>query len=305
MPVSQSMKWCFTTNNYTPANLATLRELATNPQVDYLVYGFETAPDTGTPHLQGFCLFNVRKRKETVITLIPGHVISANGTPYQAAVYCKKTGRFEEHGTEPPNNAPHSGAGGQWAVFAQWCFDFHRDNQRNPTPRDLASTFPALLGRNRNGCLALIDDLLPTPHLQEGELREWQIDLNNDLHQDPDDRTVRFIVDKEGGKGKSFFVRWFWSNNKDKSQILSIGKIADIAFAVDVTKSVFLFNVPRDTMQYLQYPVLEALKDRVIFSPKFASTTKMLVKIPHVVVFTNEDVNEEKMTQDRYWITYL
>lgn len=302
----QSKYYCFTLNNYTDEDVAHLRQIANSDHVVYLIFGREVG-DSGTRHLQGFVTFDRRKRLQQVRSLISdvAHFERALGTPHQASEYCKKDGDFELFGVEPPNVPTRTGAQGHWADFAEWVNTFYRETQRAPTARDAAIQFPALIGRNRAGCLSLIEDLLPRPHLQDGELREWQIGLNNDLHSEPNDRTIRFIVDQDGGKGKTFFVRWFYTNNQDITQILSIGKIADVAYMIDVTKKVFLFNVPRGGMKYLQYSILEAMKDRLVFSPKFTSVMKVMLHNPHVVVLCNESPDEEMLTSDRYDIQII
>jgi len=43
----------------------------------------------------------------------------------------------------------------------------------------------------------------------------------------------------------------------------------------------------------------------MIFSPKYASTVKILQKLPHVLVFCNEDVDHSKMSADRFDVTIL
>jgi hypothetical protein len=74
---------------------------------------------------------------------------------------------------------------------------------------------------------------------------------------------------------------------------------------VDESKRIFLFNIPRGQMEYLQYSVMEQLKDRMVFSPKYQSSTKLLRFVPHVVVFCNEAPDMEKMTADRYILKEL
>jgi hypothetical protein len=111
-----------------------------------------------------------------------------------------------------------------------------------------------------------------------------------------------FYVDDEGGKGKSWFQAWYLTKNPEKTQVLSAGKRDDIAHTIDKTKSVFFFNIPRGGMEYLQYPILEQLKDRMVFSPKYNSTMKFLTAVPHVVVFCNEHPDMNKMSLDRYII---
>lgn len=82
--------------------------------------------------------------------------------------------------------------------------------------------------------------------------------------------------------------------------MLSIGKNADLAHAIDESKRVFVFDIPRGSMEYLQYGILEQLKNRMVFSAKYNSTTKILHQKPHVIVFCNEDPDMDKMTNDRY-----
>lgn len=92
------------------------------------------------------------------------------------------------------------------------------------------------------------------------------------------------------------------TKHSDKTQVLSIGKRDDIAHVIDVSKSVFFFNVPRGGMEFFQYTILEQLKDRMVFSPKYNSKMKFLHKTPHVLVFCNEEPDLTKMSEDRYHI---
>lgn len=92
-------RWCFTLNNYT----STEEDLVKNIQCRYLVFGKETAPTTGTPHLQGFLILPKRARMRTVKSLFPErvHLEQAKGSSLQASTYCKKEGNFFEKGECP------------------------------------------------------------------------------------------------------------------------------------------------------------------------------------------------------------
>lgn len=304
--MAQSKYWCFTINNYTVDDEARLTELGQCRSVEYLTFGREVG-DGGTPHLQGFVIFSGRKRFGVVQRAVAGgaHIEKARGTPFQAAQYCHKEGDFLEFGERPVDRNGRQGNRGQFAEYVEWCSEWYREHEAPPNEREIARQFPALFVRYSRALLSLTGHLCPTPSIQDGELRDWQIDLNNDLQAPPDDRSVIFVVDPEGGKGKTFFYRWFYSNNSEKTQLLSVGKRDDIAHAVDPSKSVFLFNVPRGGMEYLQYTVLEQLKDRVVFSPKYNSSTKLLLNKCHVVVFCNEAPDQSKMSEDRFCIIDL
>ena len=64
--------------------------------------GRETAPTTGTLHLQGFVYFKNPRSETAVRKLLTGcHVEPQRGTNAQAAIYAKKEGDFEEWGEAP------------------------------------------------------------------------------------------------------------------------------------------------------------------------------------------------------------
>ena len=125
------------------------------------------------------------------------------------------------------------------------------------------------------------------------------------IHEDPGDRAILFYVDSEGGKGKTWFQRYMLTKFPDDVQILSIGKRDDVAHALDPRKRIFLFNVPRGGMEFFNYTTVEQLKDRMVFSPKYDSRTKIWKTKVHVVVFCNEEPDLIKMTNDRYVIVNL
>jgi len=58
-------RWCFTLNNYNDDDITKLRSAFSDAeQTRYAVFGYEIAPHTNTPHLQGFVYF----KKEQVFT---------------------------------------------------------------------------------------------------------------------------------------------------------------------------------------------------------------------------------------------
>lgn len=100
---------CWTLNNYTAQEVESLREYA--KFCKYMVFGYEVAPTTGTPHLQGYVCWetsrSIQKFKDDISDRLS--VQKTLGTPAQASDYCKYDdypankipNKFEEFGEIP------------------------------------------------------------------------------------------------------------------------------------------------------------------------------------------------------------
>lgn len=98
MPPRQqrSRGWCFTLNNYVIEDCDLLDQV----ECQYVIYGKETAPTTGTPHLQGYIHFANEKTLRSVKAILGSryHLEARQGTIEQAIEYCKKEGNWKERG---------------------------------------------------------------------------------------------------------------------------------------------------------------------------------------------------------------
>lgn len=100
----RSRRFVFTFNNYPVEydNDAALHTWLLGLRAKYCVAGRESAPDTGTPHLQGYVEFLNARTFAAVRRLLAGcHVEPARGTPVQCRTYCIKDGRYLELGDPP------------------------------------------------------------------------------------------------------------------------------------------------------------------------------------------------------------
>lgn len=100
---------CWTLNNYSDADISKLRSYDIGG--GYMVFGYETCPSTGTPHLQGFVSWDnprsLKKFKDDISQRL--HLEKMKGNHQQASDYCKyedypantKPNKFEERGTLP------------------------------------------------------------------------------------------------------------------------------------------------------------------------------------------------------------
>jgi hypothetical protein len=260
-----------------------------------MVFGREIAPTTGTPHLQGYVHFERTKRLSGVRVLFPHgtHLEPRRGTPEQAADYCKKDGDFEERGV-----LPAQGRRTDITAYVNWC----KAQSTPPSRQEVMREWPTMFLKFPQASVELAAAWCPAPQLVEEDATPrdgWQMDLWNLFQEDADDRTINFVVDEIGNSGKSWFCRYCLTHLGDKVQYLGVGKVADLTHMIDESKSIFLFDVQREQMQFLQYQLLEALKDKVILSPKYNSRLKILRHHPHVVVFSNEGPDLTRMSGDR------
>lgn len=296
-----STRWCFTINNPTQEDKDSVASFIENDNVRYVVVGREVGT-SGTPHLQGFLILHSQQRLPWLRSNLcaRGHYEKTRGTSQQAADYCKKDGDFDEYGDFP------SRAGKRTDVdeLLEWAEEFEQQHGRAPQSPDIAKHQPRCYLRFPRAVQMLAHRATPR-RLEFEEPREWQVDLKEILDVEPDDRKIIFLVDETGNKGKSWFCRWYLSEYPQKTQVLGIGKKDDLAHHIDVTKTHFLFNLARGQMEYLNYPLLENLKDRMIFSGKYNSTMKIIPHNVHVVVFSNEEPDMTKLSEDRYSVQHI
>ncbi len=88
----------FVVNNYSLDDIEQVSTL----DAQYLVVGAEVGGDKGTPHLQCYAYFKLRKSFRALSKLVPrAHWIIAKGTAKQNRIYCSKEGDWYERGTMP------------------------------------------------------------------------------------------------------------------------------------------------------------------------------------------------------------
>jgi hypothetical protein len=106
--------WVFTLNNWTDEDVQCLKSL----DFDYLLFGKEIAPETGTPHLQGYVQFKKQHYYTKVMAMLRGRAYMdvARGSLESQHIYCKKEDpEYTEMGTanvargfQKGNNGGHS-----------------------------------------------------------------------------------------------------------------------------------------------------------------------------------------------------
>lgn len=138
------------------------------------------------------------------------------------------------------------------------------------------------------------------------QLRPWQKLIVESIEQEPDERTVNWIVDFRGGRGKTVLSKYIvyhklgvalrHCNAKDGNYI--------IANCSPFPRSV-IYDLPRvkaaEVSQQDTYNMAEGVADGFVLSVKFKPIVKM-TKPGHIWVFSNYPPDQSAMSQDRWKI---
>jgi hypothetical protein len=122
----------------------------------------------------------------------------------------------------------------------------------------------------------------------------WEEVLFDIVKEESHPREIHWFVDEVGNTNKTLNAKQLVFHHG--AYISTGGKANDIIYAYDSEPIVVInlvASVDKDTTSYL-YKVLESFKDGIFSSGKYASCIK-LFKIPHVIVFSNDFPDENKM----------
>lgn len=192
----RSRNWLFTINHITSNTEDHLRALAKKKGVRYIVWGHESAPTTGHAHLQGFIIFeNTKKFSAARGNFSPLHprLDRGDAKAYEMMMYCKKDGRFEEHG-QAPIPAVESGSRGG---------------------KKTAETFYKCIRYAEQGKFAKIRREAPGYYARY--YRTW-LDIHKDKGVRPDDleNVTGVWIYGPSGAGKSHYAREHFGSYYDK-----------------------------------------------------------------------------------------
>lgn len=110
----RARRWCFTINNYCEEDLARCQDAVTDGVCRYICFGLEIAPETGTPHIQGYLECAGQKARRTLSKAFPrAAFFPAKGSAEQNITYCSKEGKFFEDGENPLTPAEDGSLKGQ------------------------------------------------------------------------------------------------------------------------------------------------------------------------------------------------
>lgn len=140
--------------------------------------------------------------------------------------------------------------------------------------------------------------------------RPWQKYLLDQITPYVEDRRkIWFIVDPEGGKGKTTLAAWM----VQKFDALIVeGCATNIFYAITQLKAskqmaprFIILNLARQSHNNVSYKALEQIKDRFFFSGKYESGMIQMRQSPTIVVFMNCHPDYNELTKDRFIVIEL
>lgn len=136
--------------------------------------------------------------------------------------------------------------------------------------------------------------------------KEWQQDILDILDKKPDKRSVYWFWDDKGNIGKSFLATYICMNY---DVVVCDGKKNDILNQVNVAlekyiPKVAILDIPRSSIDYVNYSVIEKLKDGCLYSGKYEGGMCIFPQ-PHVIIFANREPDRREMSSDRWIIRQL
>lgn len=144
--------------------------------------------------------------------------------------------------------------------------------------------------------------------LKGKELYPWQQKVTTIVESEPDPRTIYWIWEAVGNTGKSAFTKSLLCGHLRVLLTGGAGKDAKFQVASYCTNvdsrgpEVVLFDLPRSSDgKYISWEALESIKNGCFYSSKYESC-QVVMGIPHVIVFANQQPDESKLSADRWEI---
>lgn len=281
---------CFTLNNPNCEKQEILNLLIA-AGAKKVVIGSETG-ENGTAHFQGYVMFKNPRNFQAVKRLLPrAHIEKANGTEAQNYEYCTKEGDFLAHGEfKLPGFRGSKRRDILRAVVAHRVSVYISDPEYINRPRvyqDLSDRINDI----RYGIRIY-------GQLRDAVLRVFQLRLLRALWaQRP--RAVLWVVDRTGGKGKSYLARYLHfvygfelfdgvTSAKDIAPMLNVSRLLGV-----------IFDVTRTDASHFSYTTLEQVKNGYVCSGKYQGYIKRFDP-PKVIVLANFEPERHQLTEDRW-----
>jgi len=136
----------------------------------------------------------------------------------------------------------------------------------------------------------------------------WQKQMLLNLRADPDDRTMFWVYDPIGNRGKTKFAKYLVF--REDAVVLGFANSADALNLVSKMpgRKVYVWNLTRAKPASLSeldlYSAMESIKDGLFINTKY-ETKMVLMDPPHIVVFANHLPKQQHISADRWSIMQI
>lgn len=143
---------------------------------------------------------------------------------------------------------------------------------------------------------------VPRPVKTIEQLRPWQLEIEQIISQEADDRTIHWYWEPAGNFGKTTFCKYLSLKHK---AIPLEGKKNDILYcAAEFESDIYIWDLERSMEEFISYGALEKIKNGYFMCSKYES--KPIVRnCPHVICFANFPPRLECLSADRWHVVEL
>ena len=140
------------------------------------------------------------------------------------------------------------------------------------------------------------------------EWKPWQADVLKICDSERESRIINWFWSEKGDVGKSYLARYIALKY---DVIICDGKKNDIFNQIRVKIeeeekeiNIVLLDIPRCNMDYVNYGVIEQIKNGLIYSGKYEGGM-CVFDHPHVIIFANEEPDYDKFSKDRWNVVFV
>lgn len=307
----------WTLNNYTPEDILRVQGAVGMRGITYICYGRETAPSTGTPHLQGYMQSTQKQFERLQLAFAPTHLNNLEkakadsgpsaaemagtfGEPYTAIGYCMKDGDFYETGNKVAIKATKQGQRNDLESVKQAVKAGASDLQLFEDHSSVMARYDKFvmkyrtLIRNEAGKNALREEFADL------QLYPWQNDIIDTFVGTADRRTIHWYWSEGGNVGKSTFGTYLAVMHD--ALIIETGKKNDINYIFSKNPAkIVVIDIVRATgegeINHI-YGIAESLKNGRLMISKYDSDT-IFFQPPHILFLANFAPDRSKWSDDR------
>lgn len=265
-------------------------------QCRYIIIGKETCPETGRKHLQCYAEFYNKigiKSAKKIIGDDKAHLEKRMGTREEARSYCMKEQDFEEFGDW---NAGGQGVRNDLRDLVNKIESGKTDAEFLREEPEVIFKYAKFIDKTRK----ILEEEKSQNYLKEFAKNFVPNVIQTEILKKLEEQTERqvlWVCDKVGGNGKTWLSKYLVSQGAER---FTNGKTADIAYAIK-GKNTVIFDFSRSLQDRVNYDIIEAVKNGMVFSSKYESGSKIF-KPPKIAIFANFEPDLGKLSMDRWQV---